>query len=245
VRPGGDIPPQPFTGMFTRRWFDLLNDAEVWQRVAVLPEVLAVLSGVLGDGFLLSTMGTAIVGPGEQAQPIHVDDGVYQFPRPHPNLVCNTMWALDDFTVENGATVVVPGSNNWDHDPRPGEAFESTRLVMPAGSIAFVVGTCFHGAGENRSGRDRRALTINYCKGSMRQQVNLMLGIYPPRLLTFPRALQDILGFRICIGAGHLFATDPRAELHRRYGAIEPDQPWLVHRDALQRERLAPKPALS
>ena len=93
VRPGGDIPPAPFTGFVTRRWFDLLNDAEVWQRVATHPWVLQVLRHILGDGFLLSTMGTAVVGDGEKQQPIHADDMLYEMPRPHPNLVCNTMWA--------------------------------------------------------------------------------------------------------------------------------------------------------
>lgn len=57
VRPGGDIPPGPFTGYVTRRWFDLLNDAPVWQQVAIHPGVLAVLVKILGDGFLLSTLG--------------------------------------------------------------------------------------------------------------------------------------------------------------------------------------------
>ena len=62
VRPGGDIPPAPFTGFVTRRWFDVLNDGDVWQRVATHPWILPVLNKVLGDGFLLSTMGTAVVG---------------------------------------------------------------------------------------------------------------------------------------------------------------------------------------
>ena len=72
--------------------------------------------------FCCPTMGSAVIGPGEEAQPLHVDDGVYAFPRPHPNLVCNTMWALSDFALDNGATHVVPGSNTWDEDPLPGES---------------------------------------------------------------------------------------------------------------------------
>ena len=68
VRPGGDIPPGPFTGMVTRRWFDVLNDGDVWQQVAIHPWVMQILPRVLGDGFLLSTMGTAVVGTGEPAQ---------------------------------------------------------------------------------------------------------------------------------------------------------------------------------
>ncbi|MDP6917433.1 MAG: hypothetical protein QF895_05715, partial [SAR86 cluster bacterium] len=60
VRPGGDIPPGPFTGFVTRRWFDLLNDSDIWQQVAINQAVLSVLPHVLGEDFLLSTMGSAV-----------------------------------------------------------------------------------------------------------------------------------------------------------------------------------------
>ncbi len=238
VRPGGDIPPGPFTGFVTKRWFDVLNDGEVWQRVATHPWILQVMEGVLGEGFLLSTMGSAVVGDGEEAQLIHADDQVYLFPRPHPNLVCNTMWALSDFNETTGATRIVPGSNNWAEDPDGQTAYESISLDMPAGSIAFVVGTCYHGAGANRSGADRVALTINYCNGSMRQQENLMLGIHPSRMLTFPAELQDILGFKICKGAGHIFAQDPRVEMNRHYSTSSQEDPYLSVRDTLHDTRV-------
>ncbi len=237
VRPGGDIPPAPFTGLVTRRWFDLLNDGEVWQRVAVHASVLAVLEKVLGDGFLLSTMGTAVVGDGEEAQAIHCDDQVYSFPRPHPNLVCNTMWALSDFTEETGATRLVKGSNRFDHDPDFTKSYETVPLEMPAGSIGFVVGSCYHGAGANSSGRDRSALTINYCSGSMRQQENLMLGVHPGRMMSFDPILQDILGFKICKGAGHVFAQDPRLEMERHYGDLDGADRYLDQRNSLHAER--------
>lgn len=238
VRPGGDLPAQPFTGFHTRRWFDVLNDGEVWQRVATHPLIMAVMPKVLGEGFLLSTMGSAIIGHGEMAQPLHVDDGVYAFPRPHPNLVCNTMWTIDDFTEENGATRVVPGSNNFDQDPDPQAHYESIPLEMPAGSIAFVLGNCYHGAGENSSGVERAGLTINYCNGSMRQQENLMLSIHPARMMGFPRELQDILGFKLCVAAGHMFATDPRVEMERHYGNLDQQDPYLDIRNTLHAQRV-------
>ncbi|MGK0224124.1 MAG: hypothetical protein ACI9ON_003373 [Limisphaerales bacterium] len=242
VRPGGDIAPGPFTGQVTRRWFDVLNDGEVWQRVAVHPWIMQVVPKVLGDDFLLSTMGSAIVGPGEAAQPIHDDDGVYEFPRPHPNLVCNTLWALTDFTEHTGATRMVPGSNCYENDPDMMLAYETVPLLMPAGSIAFVVGSCYHGAGENRSDQDREALTINYCNGAMRQQENLMLGIHPNRLMTFPRQLQDILGFKFGKGTGHIFSQDPRVEMERHYGDQGSVDPYLQTRDALHWQRTGMSP---
>ena len=69
---------------------------------------------MLGPGFQLSAPVGISIGPGEKAQPIHRDDGVYPVPRPHRDLVVNTMWALDDFTEENGATVVDPGEPQVD-----------------------------------------------------------------------------------------------------------------------------------
>ena len=240
VRPGGDILPGPFTGFVTRRWFDLLNDGEVWQRVATHPWIMQVLPKVLGDGFLLSTMGSAVVGDGEEAQMFHVDDGVYQFPRPHPNLVCNTMWALSDFTEATGATRIVRGSNNFDSDPDvTGKSeYKWSSLEMPAGSIGFVVGTTYHGAGHNTSGSDREALTINYCNGSMRQQENLMLAVHPSRMLTFPEQLQNIMGFQVCKGAGHIFAQDPREEMLRHYGPASDADSYMDRRNELHASRL-------
>ena len=237
VRPGGDIPPGPFTGYVTRRWFDLLNDADIWQNVAVHPWIMQILPQVLGDGFLLSTMGTAVVGHNETAQTVHVDDAVYGFPRPHPNLVCNTMWALTDFTEATGATRVVPGSQNFERDPDFKKNYATEALLMPAGSIAFVLGSCYHGAGANTSGRDRVALTINYCNGCMRQQENLMLGVHPSRMLSFAPELQDLLGFKTSVGAGHIFAQDPRLEMQRHYGDQITHDTYLDRRNDLHNER--------
>ena len=239
LRPGGDIAPGPFTGMVTRRWFDVLNDGDIWQQIAVHPWILQVQEKVLGEGFLLSTMGSAIVGDGEPAQAIHVDDGVYAFPRPHHNLVCNTMWALSEFTEETGATRVVHGSHNWEKDPDFGTHYDTIPLVMPTGSLAFVVGSLYHGAGHNTSGKDRIALTINYCNGRMRQQENLMMSVHPSRMLGFAKELQDILGFKICQGAGHMFAQDPRDEMERHYGPPTTIDEYQEKRHRLHAERLA------
>ena len=164
---------------------------------------------------------------------------MYAFPRPHPNLVCNTMWALSDFTPETGATRVVPESNTWDRDPDPKRDYPTVSLEMPAGSIGFVLGTCYHGAGTNTSGQDRVALTINYCNGSMRQQENLMLGVHPTRMLTFPKPLQDILGFKICKGAGHILAQDPRSEMNRHFGPANAQDPYREQRNVLHAARQA------
>ena len=213
------LPANEFTGFKTLRYFDLLNEAEVWQRVATHPPMLEVLRGVLGNDLLLSTMGTAVIDPGETSQQIHCDDMLYRLKRPHKNIVCNTMWALDRFTEENGATRFLPGSNKLADYPEmlpddptgAKQDYATIQAVMPKGSVCFLVGTCYHSGSANVSDERRWALTINYCAGIMRQQENLMLAHTRERMSSFPKALQDILGFGG--GLGHINAGDPRQVL--------------------------------
>jgi ectoine hydroxylase-related dioxygenase (phytanoyl-CoA dioxygenase family) len=201
----------PRGGANTIRYFDLLNQGDVWQRVATHPNLLPVLRGVLGKDMLLSTMGTAVIGPGEAAQLIHRDDDLYEIAMPHKNLVCNTMWALCDFTADNGATHVVPNTQRLLQSPDPKLRHDSIQAVMPKGSICFVLGTCYHGGGENRTPERRWGLTINYCAGAMRQQENLMLAVTRERAASFSETLQALIGYRMTLRAvGHVAARDPR-----------------------------------
>lgn len=206
-----------FSGFNTVRYFDLLNKGEVWSRVAAHPNLLPVLRGVLGEDLLLSTMGTAVIGPGEPAQPIHRDDELYGLAMPHRNLVCNTMWALTDFTEENGATRIVPDTHRLQERADPAASYPSIPAAMPKGSVCFVLGTTYHGGGANQSDARRWALTINYCAGMMRQQENLMLAMSRAKVATFPRELQDLLGYRMTNrNVGHVDARSPRRLLGGR-----------------------------
>ncbi len=225
------IAQNEFTGYKTLRYFDLLNQGKVWERVAVYPKVTDVIRGILGNDFLLSTMGTAVIDPDETTQRIHCDDGLYGIKRPHKHLVCNTMWALSDFTKENGATRLVPYSHKLAHypddqlgrdaarkiDPTGADQnYECIQAEMPAGSVCFVVGTCYHGGGANMSDERRWALTINYCAGSQRQQENLMLAHTRSKLASFSPELQAIVGLKTSnFGVGHINAGDPKAILNQ------------------------------
>lgn len=196
-----------FVGYKTVRYFDLLNQGEVWQRVAAHPNLLPVLRGVLGRDMLLSTMGTAVIGAGERAQPIHRDDELYGMAMPHRNLVCNTMWALTDFAEANGATRVVPDTHRLNDPADPRASYASIPVVMPKGSVCFVLGTCYHGGGANLTDERRWALTINYCAGAMRQQENLMLAVPRERAAGFSAELQALIGYQATQrGVGHVNA---------------------------------------
>jgi ectoine hydroxylase-related dioxygenase (phytanoyl-CoA dioxygenase family) len=205
-----------FSGYNTVRFFDLLNQGEVWQRVAAHPSVLPVLRGVLGDDMLLSTMGTAVIGPGEPAQPIHRDDALYDIAMPHRNLVCNTMWALTDFTEANGATRIVPETHRLLEPADPRRDHASIPAIMPKGSVCFVLGTTYHGGGGNLTDQRRWALTINYCAGAMRQQENLMLAVSRERAAIFSSELQGLIGYDMTLRAvGHVNAGPPRRLLEQ------------------------------
>ena len=199
-----------FVGYKTVRYFDLLNRGEVWQRVAAHPSLLPVIRGVLGPDMLLSTMGTAVIAPGERAQPIHRDDDLYDLAMPHRNLVCNTMWALTDFTEDNGATRIVPDTHRLIDSPDPRRDYPSIPAAMPKGSVCFVLGTSYHGGGANRSAARRWALTINYCAGAMRQQENLMLAVTRERAAGFSDELRALIGYGLTLrNVGHVDAAHP------------------------------------
>jgi len=188
------LAPTPFSGFRTIRYFDLLNEGEVWQKVAVQNDVLRIVKHILGSQHLLSLMCTALIQPEEKAQPIHADDDIYELPRPHRPLVVNTLWALCDFTAENGATRVIPGSHGRADAPRGDEHAETVPIEMPRGSIALILGTTYHGAGANRSSARRDALIVNYCAGYMRQHENLFLNLSAERVGTFSKVLRALLG---------------------------------------------------
>ncbi|WP_216651544.1 cyclophilin-like fold protein [Actinomadura litoris] len=79
---------------------------------------------------------TRCVQPGEDAQLLHPDDGFYPVPRPRPELSVATIWAIDDFTEANGATVLIPGSHRWPDGRTPTGADSRLAAAMPAGSCA-------------------------------------------------------------------------------------------------------------
>jgi ectoine hydroxylase-related dioxygenase (phytanoyl-CoA dioxygenase family) len=136
-----------------------------------------VVEGVLDAGCLVSSLSSISIDPGETAQPLHADDTLLNLPRPHPPLVCNSMWALTDFTAQNGATRVVPGSHRWSGQPAYGARYDSVPAEMAQGSVLIWNGSLWHGGGANESSGRRVGIAMNYCAGFIRQQENQQLGI--------------------------------------------------------------------
>ena len=108
----------------------------------------------------------------------------------------NTIWAMTDFTEENGATQVVPGSTGWPDD-RVARPEEICQAVMSAGSLLLYTGSVFHGGGGNRSSHDRVGINITYSLGWLRQEENQYLSCPPEIARSFEPELQDLLGYTV------------------------------------------------
>jgi ectoine hydroxylase-related dioxygenase (phytanoyl-CoA dioxygenase family) len=203
-----------FEGHQTLRVYNLLVHGALWQQVPVHPEVLPIVEGVLDAGCLISSLSSIDIRPGEAAQPVHADDQLIPIPKPHPPTVCNTMWALTDFTDANGATRLVPGSHLAPENPVFGGDYETVPAEMPRGSVLVWHGSLWHGGGANATDERRVGIAMNYCAGYIRQQENQQLGVPPALVATFPKRLQQLVGYSIYSGLiGHIDKQDPRALL--------------------------------
>ena len=185
-----------FEGYKTRRIYALFAKTRAFDALATHPLLLAVLDRVLGTGYQLSAPTGIEIGPGEKAQVLHTDDAIYPLPRPHQDVVLNTMWALDDFTEANGATRVVPGSHKWT-DRWPVDPDETLQVTMSAGSVLFIIGSLWHGGGANQTSHTRLGVLLEYAAGWLRQQENHLLAVPPDVVRGLDPRLQELLGYGI------------------------------------------------
>src|SRR3984957_17024640 len=168
VRPWlGHTGRNSFEGRRTQRIYSVLSRTRLCDRLVDHPRVLAVLDRLLMANYLLSALQAINIQPGESAQLPHHDDGFYPIPRPRPPLTAATIWAIDDFTADNGATGLFPGSHRWEARP-PGPDDAALPVVMPAGSCVFFVGTLWHGGGANTTDHPPLAVIAQYCQPWLR-----------------------------------------------------------------------------
>ena len=185
-----------FEGLRTQRIYSVLSRTRVCDRLVDNPRVLAVLDQLLMPNYLLSALQAINIQPGETAQLAHHDDGFYPIPRPRAPLTAATIWAIDDFTADNGATMVLPGSHRWGQRP-PNPEDQAIPVVMPAGSCVFFVGTLWHGGGANNTTRERLAVTAQYCQPWLRPMEAFTLSISREIARTVSDDIRRMLGYSI------------------------------------------------
>jgi ectoine hydroxylase-related dioxygenase (phytanoyl-CoA dioxygenase family) len=186
-----------FEGRHTQRVYSVLNKTRACDRLVDHPRVLALLDRLFLPNYLLSQLQVININPGEDAQLLHPDDGVYPVPRPRKALGAATIWAIDAFTSDNGATVVLPGSHRWDSDRRPSDEDTHVQAVMPPGSCIFFIGTLWHGGGANRSENARLAVTAQYCEPWLRPQEAFTLSTSLDTAREVSEDIRRMLGYSI------------------------------------------------
>ncbi|WP_166425695.1 phytanoyl-CoA dioxygenase family protein [Paraglaciecola sp. 20A4] len=192
----GDAGRNNFEGVMTQRLYSVLEKTRVIDSLAVHPRITGLLDKLFQPNYLLSQAQMINILPGEAAQPLHYDDGFYPVPRPREPFGAASIWAIDEFTEENGATVFIPKSHMFGQEIITDRS-TTIPLVMPAGSVVFFLGTTWHGGGANHSQHSRLAATCQYCEPWLRPQENFFLELSQKTLQEIPQQLLSMVGYSI------------------------------------------------
>ena len=200
-----------FNGYKTRRLSAILALSRTSADLIAHPLVMQVADIVLKRHCTSYRIGssTAIeILPTEEAQVLHRDDDFYPIRIPGVEFQISAMWALDDFTVENGATRVVAGSQDMrDIDGIKDDDVEPA--VMPKGSVLFYLGGTVHGGGANQTDKSRSGLITTYSLGWLRQEENMYLTIPREIADSYPDHIRRLMGY----------------QTHGKYLGVYPDDP--------------------
>jgi len=218
-----------FEGDKTERVYALVGWDPGFGDLAEHPKVLPIAEEILGKNILLTANQAINIHPGETPQPFHSDDGFYRIPHPHDMVSVSTIWALDDFTEDNGGTQIIPGSHKWDQDLFAESFMEQTieadarnpeelaeTLLMKAGSVAIFSGSLWHRGGNNRSDACRLALATQYCAPWLRQIENLMMSVTPEKAKALSPRVRELVGYSVYEPfMGHVSGVHPRRLIER------------------------------
>ena len=194
--PGSD----DFSGRTTKRTGGLVGRSPASRELVQHPLILDVTGLLLhrAKAFQLHLTQIISIGPDSPGQAIHRDQWAfdfYEFPADH-HVQCNTIWAMTDFTEENGATRLIPGSQDW-----PNEFGHTIGETVPAemskGSCLLYTGKVYHGGGANRSDDTRTGLNITYNVAWLRQEENQYLSVPREIAETLDDDLLRLMGYQI------------------------------------------------
>ena len=187
-----------YDGRFTRRTGALIARCPAVRELVMNPLVVAIAERFLHRATTIQLHLTQIISiePGETQQKLHRDQMAFDF-FPFPadyHVQCNTMWALTDFTADNGATHIRPGTSAMDDDEAA--VVTTIQAEMGRGSVLFYDGKVLHGGGANTSDQVRRGVNITYAVGWVRQEENQFLACPPEIARTLDDDLLRMMGYR-------------------------------------------------
>jgi ectoine hydroxylase-related dioxygenase (phytanoyl-CoA dioxygenase family) len=165
----------------TRRLANLIDKGAIFAELVSMPKILECMEHVIGPGYKLSSLNARSTNPHNgESQPWHADVSAIADERGY--WVCNSVWMLDNFTEENGATRIVPRSHTWRRLPEPGNACslpDEEFLTGNAGTVVIMNAHMWHGGTANCTDRCRRALHAFYTREDKPQQQYLMALLRP------------------------------------------------------------------
>ncbi len=222
----GKCDESDFNGYKTLRVSGILGISPTSAELVAHPRAMEVADAILLTHCLNYRIGslTAIeIHPGETNQSLHVDDGIYPVRMPGMQLQVSAMWALEDFTEENGATRVALGSHvdqgtnryynrQEEFDGASDSPDEVVQAVMPKGSVLLYLGATLHGGGANRADKPRAGLINTYALGWLRQEENQYLNVPREIAAQHSETIQKLMGY----------------QMHRTLGAFQhSDGTWI------------------
>jgi len=199
-----------FWGQQTKRFTRLAQRSQTFADEVLVHPILTGLADELLKpycaSYWMNTGQMMIVMPGGAPQYMHrdSDDWPAMCSPSAPPCQISCMFALSDFTAENGATRVVPGSHLWSDYSRQATDDEITQAVMPAGSGMIYLGKTLHSAGANKTGSEARyGMHLSYVLGWLTPEEAGCLGVTEDRAKAFTKQQQQLLGYR-CYDASDL-----------------------------------------
>ena len=186
-----------FTGRKTTRTGALVARSQKVRDMVMHPAILEAAQSFLKpfcERIQLHLTQVIRIRPGQPKQPIHRDRWAWGTYMKDLEPQFNTIWAMTDFTKENGATQVCPGSLGWPDNYQPKDE-EIGYAEMSAGSVLIYSGGVFHGGGANTSNGDRIGINLTYTLGWLRQEENQYLSCPPEIAKTLPPELQALIGY--------------------------------------------------
>jgi len=214
-----------FTGFSTKRVGALIARSNTCRDLALNPLVIDVAKQYLepfADGYQLHFTSAVSIGPSETKQVLHRDRGIWggYLPRKIEPLM-STIWAVTEFTRDNGATQIVPGSHKWEKEREPDDA-EIAYAEMNPGSVLLYTGTVLHGGGANKTASEiRTGVFLHYALNWLRQEENQYLSCPPEIAKELSPELRSLIGYA---KGGYVlgFYSDPYDE-EAKFESVSPE----------------------